>query len=221
MENQILLEKVGETKTQKLIDDCYKIYKEKFQKQFPDFLEKNHTKICSVVSVTEKDEVKGIGMSCLNDLLLDNWGIFFNAFMGGTGSDITLTRIGGATNQLRMWGAGGSWNTTNAGALGSEIKVGTGVTPATRQNFNIEAGSLGLNMGNGGFNSGLGKVDIPANLVSLSSFSLSETGLFGRWIFNPTAPLIDSFMLSRDNISPVVSVIIGQTINVDYQLLLS
>jgi len=217
----MLQELIGETKTPKLIDDCYKIYKENLYKKFPQYFEKQNTKMFSLVSITEKNEIKGIGMSKVDDLLLDNWGIFLNGFIGGTGSDITLTRSGGATNQLRLWGAGGSFNTTNAGALGSRIAVGTGVTPATRQDFNIEAGTLNLISGNGGYNSGLGKVDIPANLVSTSSFLLSETGLFGVWIFNPTSPLIDSFMLSRDNISPAVSVIIGQSINVDYQLLLS
>lgn len=220
MENQILLEKVGETKTQKLVDDCYKIYKEKLQNQFPDFLEKNHTKICSVVSVTEKDEVKGIGMSCLNDLLLDNYGKFFNSFMGGFGGSISMQIIGNQNRTVIMWGSGACWNTTNAGAIGSSIKVGTGTTPATRQDFKIEAGSVNLTSGNGGYNAGLGKVDIPANKVSTSSFSLAETGLHGVWTHSP-APQVDEFMISRDNISPVVSVIIGQTINVDYQLLLS
>jgi len=117
-----------------------------------------------------------------------------------------------------MWGGGQVFNDTSS-LVGSQISVGTGITPATRQDVIIEAGQIVLISGNGGYNSGLGKIDIPASLISGSNFSLSETGLFGVWRVSGFQTL--PFLLSRDNIAPVVSVSIAQTINVDYQLLLS
>jgi len=222
MENQILLDKIGDTKTQKLIDDCNKIYKENFTKQFPKYFDNNFTKACSLVCVTEKNEIKSIGMSCLNDLLLDNWGNFLNGFMGGNSSAQQLRQTSGTFRTVGMWGGAQSlWNSTSVGSTGSSISVGTGTTPATRQDFVLETSVLGLGMGNGGYNSGLAKIDIPAQNISTIAFSLSETGLFGVWAHSTPPATVGSFMLSRDNISPVASVIIGNTVSVDYTLLLS
>ena len=218
----MLLEKIGDTKNQKLIDDCYKIYKEKFIKQFPNYFDNNFTKACSLVSVTEKNEIKSIGMSCMNDLLLDNWGNFLNGFMGGSGSAQQLRQTSGTFRTVGMWGGAQSlWNSTSVGGTGTSISVGDGITPATRQDFVLTSSRLGLGMGNGGYNSGLGKIDIPAQNISTISFSLSETGLFGVWAHSTPPASVGSFMLSHDNISPVVSVIIGQTVSVDYSLILS
>jgi len=219
MENQILLEKIGDTKNKNLIDDCYKIYKENLNKQFPDYFDKNISKMCSLVTITEKEEIKSIGMSCLNDLLSDNWGLWLNAILGGVTVNISLRDDSNNLETLRMWSGGDTFNTTNIGAVGSEIRVGTGTTPPTRQDFNIETFEQTITSGNGGYNSGLGKIDIPASIVSITSFSLSETALFGHWHNFGFSP--DDYLLSRDIISPVASVIIGQTINVDYNLLLS
>jgi len=222
MENQILLEKIGETKNQKLIDDCYKIYKENFRKEFPNYFESNHSKSLSIVTTTENFEIKSIGMSCLNDLLLDNWGNFLNGFMGGNSSAQSLKITTGQTRAVGMWGTGQSnWNSVSVGSTGSSISVGSGTTPAVRSDIVLETSVLGLSMGNGGWNSGLAKIDIPASNNSVSSFTLSETGLFGVWAHSTPPASVGSFMLSHDNISPVVSVIVGQNVNVDYQLLLS
>jgi len=219
MENQILLDKIGDTKSKNVIDDCYKIYKENFQKQFPKYFETNHTKLCSLVTATDKDEIKSIGMSCINDLLTDNYGLWLNAIMGGIGVNITLRETGNQFRTVRMWSGGDTYNTTNQGSVGTAIQVGTGTTPATRQDFIIENLALSLISGNGGYNSGLGKIDIPANNVATANFQLSETTLLGVWI--AFAIGVKSFLLARDNISPVVSVVVSNTVNVDYALILS
>lgn len=223
IENEILLDKVGQTKTKQTIDDCYKIYKEKLDKKYPEYFVKNSSKMCSLVTATENNEIKGIGMSTLNDLLLDNWGLILGGILDGTSrNNITLIdETGIGSFQFRVWGTQAQiMFTTNSGAVGSQIKVGTGVTPATRQDFRMQTLFATLVSGNGGYNSGLGKIDIPATAIAGSSAIISETGLFGRW--KAWAFLvIKTLMIAHDNISPTVSVINGQSINVDYELILS
>lgn len=223
MEHELLLEKVGETYSNKLISQCQKIYLESFTKKFPDYFEKNHSKMSSLVTVTNPDskEITGIGMSCIDDLLLNNWGLIFGAILSGQGGFFSMQNELGLSRNITVWGlaGAGSFAKTNFGAVGSRISVGTGVTPASRSNFKMETIIQNLNSGNGGWISGLGKVTIPAQVSAVSSFSISETGLFGVWADGNGQ--ISTVMISHDNISPVVSVIIAQTINVDYQLLLS
>lgn len=223
IENQILLEKIGQTKTQKVIDDCYKIYKEKLDKKYPEYFSKNSSKMCSLVTTTEKNEIKAIGMSKLNDLLTDNWGLILGGILDGASrNNITLKdETGIGTFQFRVWGTQTQvMFITNSGSVGSQIKVGTGTTAPTRQDFRMETLVQTLVSGNGGWNSGLGKVDIPATGTAGSGFSISETGLFGRWVAWAFL-VVKTIMIAHDAISPVVPVINGQSINVDYELLLS
>jgi hypothetical protein len=216
---ELLQEFRGKTKSQKLIDDCYKIYKENFTKEFPEYFTKTHSKACSIVTALKENEIKNIGISKVDDLLLDNWGNFFGALMGGASAGMVSTL--GSAETVHTFGSdiGRRFNIVNIGALGTLVQVGTGTTPATRQDFKTETLVQTLTSGNGGWNSGLGKIDIPASGVSTSIFSISETTLQGQWVEN--FQNVRNFLLARDNISPVVPVLIGQTINVDYQMLLS
>lgn len=217
----MLQELIGSTKNNKIIDESYKIYLEKFQKRFPNYFEKNYSKAFALVTVTKEKEILDIGMSKVDDILNDNWGIFMQMFLAGdTGQLIQFKSTTGALAQLKLWGTPSSrlFNTINIGAVGTTIAVGSGVTPATRQDFNIENAKNSGATGDGGWNSGLGKIDIPFTVTATTAYSLTETCLFGSW--RTVADGIKGFLLSRDNISPV-SVINGQTVNVDYQLLLS
>lgn len=216
MENEILLEKIGETKTDKFLKDIVNIYKENFNKRFPDyFVNKNTLKSFSIVSVTKEKEVLALGMSCIDDLLTDNFGEWFGAFVFPT-TPINMVDTGGVTVVVNMWSSGSTWNTI--GTVGTKIDVGKGTTPATRQDFDIENFLQTLNSSNGGFNSPAGQVDIPATIPSNFSDLISETALYGVW--NSTTGVKD-LLISHDNISPSVSVLLGQTVNVDYKLLLS
>ena len=216
---ELIQEFKGETKSNKIIDNCYHIYKELFTKQFPEYFQKNHSKMFSLVTITEDNEIKDIGMSKVDDLLVDNWGEFFGALLGGTSA--TMKNNGGSSKTVNVYGSAQTrlFSITNNGAVGTKIRVGTGTTPATRQDFAIETFQQDLISGNGGWNSGLGKVDIPANAVAGAGFSLTETVLEGQWI-EDFSLAVNNFALSHDVFNPV-SVLIGQTINVDYQLLLS
>lgn len=217
MENQILLEKIGETKTDKFINDIVKIYKENFFKRFPDyFVNKNTLKSFAIVSITEEKEVKALGMSCIDDLLTDNFGEWFGAFTFPT-TPINMVDSSGVTQVVNMWSGGSTWNTTPS-VIGSKIDVGKGTSTPTRQDFTIENFLQVLNSSDGGFNSLAGQVDIPATIPSNFSDLVSETALYGVWL---TVAGVKDLLISHDLISPAVSVLLGQTVNVDYKLLLS
>ena len=220
MENQMLLEKIGETKTDKIIRECENIYKETFSKQFPNyFLNKNTVKSFAIVTTTENKEIKNIGMSKVEDLLTDNFGRWFGGFIYPT-SIIVMNDQTNTPHDILMWG-GSTWNINNGGgSTGTRIMVGHGTTPATRQDVDMENFDQELNSNDGGWNSSLGQVDVPATIPSDFANNISEVGLFGAW-FASSPSGVFNFMISHDNISPVVPVIIGQTINVDYKLLLS
>jgi hypothetical protein len=221
----MLQELVGETKSQKLIDDCYKIYKENFIKKYPDYFEKNHTKLCSIVTTLENNEVKNIGMSVIDDLLTDNYAEWFGSMFACDSNNKNLTEEDGLVDILRFYTTTDNFkfNQVNSGlgGVGTRVKIGTGITPATRQDFKVETFLANLNSGNGGYNSGLGKIDIPATLTSTFTDTISEVGLYGVWFSATPIGRIGEYLLSHDIINPVVPVLNGQIINVDYQLLLS
>lgn len=220
MENQILLEKIGETKSNKLIDDCYKIYKEKFQKCYPEYFEKNSSKCLSIVTALENNQVMNIGMSKVDDLLSDNWGKFLGSIISQLPITISLQDITDTTQSVPIYGSSTSvFNNIDSGSLGTLISVGSGSTPATRSDFNIETLLQTLVSNDGGWNSALGKIQAPAASISTFTNTITETVLISRWV--RSVATVSDFLLSRDNISPGVPVTIGQTINVDYNILLS
>ena len=110
----MLQEFIGKTKSQKLIDECHKIYKDNFQKEFPEYFEHNYTKVASVITILENNEIKQIGMSKINDLLTDNYGKWFGQFIFPT-VNFSLTDIAGVARNNRSWstsGASSVWNQT-------------------------------------------------------------------------------------------------------------
>jgi len=228
MENQFILERIGQTKTQKLLDDCSKEFREIFTKKFPEYNQALHAH--SIVSVTENDEIKKIGVSCMNDLLLDNFGKWLGMMLAGSPSNQTLFQTGGVGFDVGVFHTTLNFNQFNvaSNAVGTQIAIGQGLTTAQRTDVNIEtffasapeAGNQST--GNGGWNSGLGKVDIPMVPIGAGGSGLiSETCYFAVWHLTNGTFNVSTFCLARDNIAPSVPFIIGQTINVDYALLLS
>ena len=221
MENSQLLEYIGETRTQKLQNEITKTYFENFHKQFPNFAY-NH-KMNSLVTVTKENEIKSIGMSCLNDLITDTWANFLGVLIAGGTAVLTISNI--ATHRLNVYSSfsNDKFNNFSFGSVGTLIQVGKGVTPATRQDFNIENAfavspeNSRIGTGVGGWNSGLGQVQVPMQLISSSSGAISETCLYGKWNVTSGGGN-ETYLLSRDNISPVVNFIGGESINVDYTM---
>ncbi len=214
---------VGKTKTKNVIDESYKIYQELFEKRFPNYFETNHSKAFAFVTTTKDKEILDAGMSKVNDLLSDNWGNFLRAFLSGDqGLNNVYRNTGNQLVSFQLWGDTTKlFNRANTGlgTIGTRIATGSGTTDATRQDVDIEIEKNKADTGDGGWNSGLGKIDIPMTATGVSNYSLTETALFGTW-FASQANAIEQILLAHDNISPV-SVLVGQTINVDYQLLLS
>jgi len=224
MENSQILEHIGETQTPKLINNIGKEFQENLVKRFPNYYKSQVLKACSIVSITENKEIKSIGMSCMNDLLTDNFGNFLKGILGIQSFD--MNDLSNLSKNYVIPSGTVAYNMLGIGSLGTNIRVGKGTTPATRQDFNIEnpfttsPESLAFQLaGVGGWNSGLGQVSIQGAITAGDSGAISETILIQQ--FRNFNIGIGTSVFSRDNISPVVNFIVGQTINVNYLLLLS
>jgi len=212
------LENIGKTQTRKLLDDIQENWKEIFLKKYPNYFESNYAKACSLVTITENKEIKSIGISKINDLLLDNFGRFLGGLLSATNfsntDEASVSRVFAWTN----------WNDTDVNlpqSKGSSIQIGKGTTPATRQDVKLEdpfvtaPESLKKATSNGGYNSGLGKVDFSSVIIAGGAGAISETVWF---MAMHTSNFGQTNAWSRDLISPVANFIIGQTINVNYSL---
>ncbi len=231
IENSQVLEYIGETKTENRLNDISKEYFEIQQKEFPNF---QISKSLSIVSITKpkESEILGIGISCINDLLNDNWGEFLRVLFSSY-ANATFTDDAGASDSYQfsngISGNASPYNVNNnpAGQVGSVIQVGKGLATKTRSMFDTQIPFTNggvednkRNTGNGGFNVGLSQVDIPCQISpTASSGAISEANLFSRW--HSLATGNNYILLSADNISPVVNFISGETINIDYKILLS
>lgn len=105
----------------------------------------------------------------------------------------------------------------------TRVQIGKGTTPPTRQDFNLENAFpnspesvlKGVTLPHG-YVSGLGKITI-ATLISPTggAGSITETALTQFW--QNTGSNNERYLLFRDIISPV-GFIIGQAINIDYEV---
>jgi hypothetical protein len=214
IENLELLEHKGKTKTKNFVNDIQSEYIETYNKKYPATSE--IMKCYTLVTVIDENEIKEIGMSCMNDLLLDNWHVVLGVYFGRSAQSRFVTlENGSSTNTLaeRM-------TNISDGAVGSVMQFGSGVVPALRSNFKLQTKLQQFNNDNGGWISGLGKVQIGANTVSAFNDNLAETGLFGRWTPEPIGSP-QNIMIAHDNISPVVPILMGSQINIDYSMVFS
>jgi len=237
MINQYLEEYIGKTKTPKLLDEIQTNYFEMFKRKFPNYYSNNITKCGAFVTVLEDKEIKSIGHSCYDDILVDNFGKLLGMIISGssgitagTGGGQFVTTGGAGLVQVNGWQTGNTnkFNGISNGAVGTQMQVGKGINPALRTNFNIQTPfttapeSAVFNVaGDGGWNSGLGKVTIAGDIIANDSGSISET-MFLQIVsaFAPQSGL-HKIMLSRDNISPAVNFVAGQNINLDYAMVFS
>jgi len=223
MQNQILLEKVGESKSQKLLNECNNIYMEQFHKEYPDYFEHNFLKSICKILVTEKDsnEIKGIGMSCMNDLMTKQFAQWFGGFLGANASTSgdTMKRLGGTQFNVGNSHGGSNFshwgNNNSGGSRGITITVGNGVTIPTKDDFNNPSGGiLGLIVNAGSFNSGLGTVDWTAGGTATSDFVISNIFVDGIWSLSGQGSA--NYLILSDLINPTVPAFIGQSVFIDY-----
>ncbi len=193
-------------------------YKKEFKEKFPNYFETNFTKALSIVSVTEKGKLFDQKVSHVDDILLDNYGNFIKGLIAQDG--FTTVEDSGGAESFNMKSQNAGYNMANGDTLGAFLKIGSGITPATRQDFNIEniiQSQFNL-AGTAGYNSGLGQISITGSIVATGGGSITETGLFNRWRGSDSSH--HNIMISHDIIPPA-SFIVGQTITVNYIILLS
>jgi hypothetical protein len=222
IENSQILEYIGETKTKKLIQEIQNEYFETVAKNFPTKTNPIQNIIANaLVTVSDKDddEIKGIGMSCIDDLINDNFANFWGSILSRASFQILVDQVGVGRN-LRMYGNADTFLDTNGGngshALGCQFAIGSGVTPPTRTDFKIQTAiqTEFSPVGNMGYNSGLGQGTVTGNSpVLIGSGVISESVIYGRW-FVPNQTFL--FCLSRDLISPAVSFVNGQVATLEY-----
>jgi len=227
MENSQLLELIGKTETENLKSDIRNQYTENFHKRFPEWFEENKhmAKAFSLITVTKNKEIKSIGMSCIDDLLNDNFGQFLKGIIGL--QSFTGVRLDSTVNSFNTLSGNAGYNMANIGiAMGSYIQVGKGSATATRQDFNINdpfttspESLLGGIIGFSGWNSGLGLISMIRSFSAGGSGSISESILVQSW--RATDSNHRQCVYSRDNISPVANFINGETVNVNYNLVLA
>ena len=227
--NELLLEKRGETKTDNLIQDCYKIYRESFDKLFPEYFENQALKAISFVTTHDKDsnEIKNIGMSCPDDLLCKQFAQWLSGLIGGSNGanpDAILPTTG--ISQLALGSShGGSnfghWGTRLVPPTGMHIRIGNGTDIPFKDAFNSTGMFQLLAQTNtGSFNSGLGSVTWSATDTADSDNTIRQTTVLGFWKLGGAGSILD-YLLSWDIINPVVPIFLAETINVEYKLVFS
>lgn len=226
MENSQILEHIGKTKTQKLIDEIHSEYFEMKEKKFP--VSQNQVNDTCIVTATKEKEIKSIGMSCVNDLLLDNFGFFFQGAFLRFPSELPLVDRLGVEETVDFSGSpafGARYNNNSAVSVGTLFQVGMGLTPALRSNFNIETPFVSAPESNrtntvvGVYTAGLSRVNVAGVISPTGDVGvISEFVMFAQWQKFPQQAQVKIYALSRINISPLVPFGLAQAINIDYAI---
>jgi len=160
-------------------------------------------------------------------VLTDNFGLFLAGHFGkinNNGSKVVAGFLDdtGVSRSLQIYGQRGSDKNYND-VGGSQMQVGKGLTPVSRQDFNIEnvfASSPEkdkVTTALAGFNSGLGKISFASTIPNVTdNDSVTEVCHFRTMQTN--APATKVFLMIHDLVSPV-SFITGETINTEHNLL--
>ncbi len=222
IENSQLLEHIGKTKTQKLIDEISSEYRELKLKAFPN--PKYDIANMSIVTVNEPNEteIKSIGMSCVNDLLVENFLTWLHGILRGTG-DFNMTNTGGGVNIVKFNAlASNNWQFANAsGSIGTRIQLGSGAGAPAFSDFSIqtvfpsspENAQIGTTAGV--YFLGLATANCSAIFSPVTdSGTVRETAFILSC--KDAGNAVRQMMLAHDSISPNVSFNAGQSVNVDY-----
>ncbi len=231
MENSQLLEYIGKTKTRNLKDEIQKEYHELIKKQYPN--DEKFVRTNALISVTDLDEteIKSIGMSCLNDLFVNNWGLYLQFLLGGQGGFTGLIRqISNVGQNVRFTNSSSRMFNSTDDSLrdqGTVLFLGSGTNPPQLDNFSVQTAltsgspeNTTNGTGTSNYNFGLGKVVIPT-LISPTNGAgtIRESTLFGKW-FQGGTNTIQTFLITRDLISPNVDYVAVQSIDIEYSILI-
>jgi len=210
--NEYLLDYKGETFSDKLKHKIAKhIFEQRFKKNQP----------MSFVCVSDKEEIKSLGLSIPNDLINDNFGNMlsrmFRPIAVGNAHLWTCLDFSNMVRTMRHYS--NSNNAFNFSGQGFTI-IGKGTTTPTRQDFALASPfttapeSLSQFHSNGGWNSGLGQVKYSMTINAGGSGTIAESvsGQSGE----DNGGINRSWIWSRDLISPTASFINGQQIFLEY-----
>lgn len=229
--NEYLLDYIGKTSTEKILEDARKYILENKVKTLKFNPRPN---VVSFVYTKDQNQIMQIGASIPNDLLTNNFGkllaqMFRN--VSTTGQElISLTDTGGTIrSNSPYWFAdvnfgNGDWRgmlVQVKGSIFSGIQIGQGITEAARSDFKIESPFT-----NGGpedskftiqvpvFNIALSRCSFSNSIISVGSGGISETVLLNRYC--DRSQIVREYCIARDNINPVVSFTPGQSIFTEY-----
>ncbi len=186
-----------------------------------------------VAALNKKRKILDIGFNDPRDLILNNFGNWIAGIFRApsTGNmDVTLTSVTPTARSVPIYKAQFSSlyafnayaQNQFAGALGMQMQVGSGVTPAARANTKIEtafgtapeSGRFGAsNAGYGG-----GTMSISGSTGAGGAGTVNETGLFAVW--NYGYGLSDTFMLFHDILGVGVAFVAGNTLLVSYSIVM-
>jgi len=224
-ENDLLNSLIGKSFNQKNKFEAEKILNEIHSKAQDRSIDKK-----ALCFVLDKKEIMGLGGSTLlkdkngkiiSNLILDQFGILLaGMFKGGTlEKSVVINDINNNASTLFVNSAASiKFNQRND--ITVLFQVGSGSTPATRQDFFIET-IFGTAPEQSGFataipiwNSGLGNFKNIGSIIAGGAGTINETILRPNWL--DSSSVFRSFTLFRDIISPAVPFIAGQTIAVEY-----
>lgn len=179
----------------------------------------------STVIISDKDKIiKGIGQSRRNNLILDNFGEglsgIFRTPVALLGPIHVLVDDGGVNRNVYFMAVSAStFNAMAAQALGSNIKVGSGISAAARNDYDIETafivGPEDTEFDTGPGSYAAGAISIAGAITAGGAGTINEVGLFGVWSYTAAAGL---FMLFHDILAAGEAFVLGETITVTYTI---
>lgn len=158
-------------------------------------------------------------------VLNDNFGIWLAGHFRALTTLVTLVFYvteGGSSVRFSTYNIGTNQNKYNITTTGAFSQLGKGTTPANRQDFKIESPflvpveSTKVKTFDGGYNSGLGFVQVPTLFSPTGdSGALTEVVLFMTFHKFDVATIDQKVLFTRDSV-PVVNFISGKTINTEH-----
>jgi len=178
----------------------------------------------STVIISQRDIIQSIGQSKRNNLILDNFGEalsgIFRTPIAALGPAHVLHDDGDVARDVWFMAVTAStFNAVVAQELGSQIKVGSGTTAATRADFDIETafivGPEDAEFDTGPGSYAAGAISIAGAITAGGAGTINETGMFGKWSHVAAAAL---FMLFHDILVSGEAFVLGNTITVAYTI---
>jgi len=219
MENEFLLEHIGKTFTQKLQDEIGSNYFELQKKAFPK--QTFPIRALSLVTIQKDKEILKIGHSCVNDLIIKAFIQWFAVWFSNDPAFKSFQDANTTSDNYFIYHTGSNpTQFTNffggAKSVGTSISLGADSTTPTRNDNKLTDFKQSMNTGDGGYQSGLGRVQVSGIVNIIGTYDLSETSINGNWLATSGGQAVHVLLLTHDIISPVIPVTVVDQANVTY-----